>query len=203
MLLDGDTTKTTLFEPGMYDQLPIHIACRCNLAPESIQLLLNYDVEKKTLIVEDNAGRLAIHVAYLRSNIPVIQVLLEAMICGRIERIGLDLWKRDMRKYLKSMETHERDFDAADKLEMTREAFTTFLERTFVLELALWKATCLAPGCHTLQEVEANLHANEKCVDFCEYKKQRRITCGAEIIIPGVMSFLEDEPITSLLGQFA
>ena len=175
MLLQGDPTKKTLFEPGMYDQLPIHIACRCNLAPESIKLLLDYDVEKKTLIVEDNAERLAIHVAYLRnSHIQVIQMLLEAMICGRIERIGLELWKKDMQKYLKSMSTHERDFNTADKLEMTREAFTTFLERAFVLELGIWKTACLSPGCQNIQDV-ANSRETESNFDLAEYKKQRRI----------------------------
>ena len=156
MLLQGDPTKTTLFKPGTYDQLPIHIACRCNLAPDSIKLLLDYDAEKKTLAVEDNAGRLAIHVAYLRnSHIQVIRMLLEAMLFGRIDRIGLDMWKRDMRHYLKSMDTHERDFNTADKLEMTREAFKTFLERAFVLELGIWKAACLVGGCSTLRRCKS------------------------------------------------
>ena len=178
-------------------------ACRCDLAPESIKLLLDYDGDKKTLLVEDNAGRLPLHVAYLRnSHIQVIQILLEAMICGRIERIGLDLWKRDMRQYLKSMETHERDFHTADKLEMTREALTAFMERVFLLELGIWKAACLVPDCHNLQDV-ANLHAKDTSFDITEYKKQRRITSGAEIIIPRVVAFLEDEPISKLLEQFA
>jgi hypothetical protein len=203
MLLEADETKITLFEPGMYDQLAIHIACRCDLEPDSIQLLLDYDVEKKTMIIEDNAGRLPIHVAYLRnSHNKVIQILLEAMICGRIERIGLDLWKRDMRQYLKSMETHERDFNTADKLEMTRAAFRNFMERVFVLELAIWKSKCLVPGCNTLQEV-ASLHANDASFDFVEYKRQGHITSGAEIIIPRVIGFLEDEPIVQLLNEFA
>jgi hypothetical protein len=34
-----------------------------------------------------------------------------------------------------------------------------------------------------------------------DYKRERRIKSGAEMIIPGVLSFLEDEPIAALLEQ--
>ncbi|CAB9509026.1 Inherit from meNOG: ankyrin 3, node of Ranvier (ankyrin G) [Seminavis robusta] len=189
MLLENDLEGKSLFVGGTYDQLPLHVACRCNLPPASIQPLLDFDTDKKTVLVEDNAGRLPLHVAYLRnSHMEVTRMLLEAMICGRIERLGLDLWKRDMGRIYTSLSAHERDFNANDKLEMTREALKEFIQRAFVFELGIWKASCVRGS-------------KERCREDCEYKKERRIKSGAEIIIPHVVSFLENEPIEKLVQQ--
>jgi len=216
MLLERDTQKQSLFVGGMYDQLPIHVACRCNLAPDSIGLLLEYDSDKRTLLQEDNAGRIPLHVAYLRnSHNDVLRLLLQAMICHRIERVGLEQWKGDMRRLLQSMSTHERDFNTSDKLEMTRHAMTELLlERAFVLELILWKASCClssasssssSPPCPTttsMQDILDKLSANDNNFDAQEYKQECHIKSGAEMIVPRVLSFLEHEPIDRLLEQF-
>lgn len=205
MLLDADVENRTLFEPGMYNQLPVHVACRCDLIPHSMKLLLDYDTQKKTLMVEDNAGRIALHVAYLRnSHKQTIQILLEAMIYGHIARVGLDMWKKNMTQFIKSMETHERDFTTSDKLEMTREVLKELLELAFLLELGIWRANCLSPHyCHKSMKNISELDASDHDFDAAEFKKERRIKSGAEIIIPGVLSFLEDEPIVKLMEQFA
>jgi hypothetical protein len=35
-----------------------------------------------------------------------------------------------------------------------------------------------------------------------QFKKERRVKSGAEIIIPGVLAFLEDEPVAKILAEF-
>ena len=195
VLLDSDASGnlTSLFTGGTYDQLPIHVACRCTLPPASIALLLEYDKDKRTVLMEDNAGRLPLHVAYLRHNHPeVLRLLLRAMLADRITRVGLDLWKQDMRQCLTSLQTHERDFNAADRLEMTQEVIQEYLECACVLELAIWKAS--------MELRKTNFNGSDAQDAF---KQECRIKSGAEIIIPGVLSFLAEEPIRKLFEKFA
>ena len=205
LLLDSDPTRTSLFTGGTYDQLPLHVACRCNLAPASIQLLLDYDTDKRTVLMEDNAGRLALHVAYLRNSHPqVLKLLLDAMVGDRITRMGLDLWKRDMRQMLVSLSTHERDFDAQDKLEMTRDVLEELLERALVLELAVWKASIeLGRAAETTPHATDTSDNDDDDSGDRAFKHECRITSGAEIIIPRVLAFLADEPIVKLFEKFA
>jgi hypothetical protein len=231
LLLEHDTAKESLFVDSLYGQVPLHVACRCNLHPESLKLLLDHDVNKKTVLLQDNADRLPLHVAYLFCPKPTasssaataitgeyhhhgagggeqhhppssIQYILQAMIHGRIERVGLINWKHDMHTFLDRLSVEERDFDANDKLAMTCQALNMLLERAILLELAIWKIfTC----CDSGQEEEGCHGTNPP--DMCmknfsdEYKRERRIKSGAETIIPGVLSFLEDEPIVDLLRQ--
>ena len=204
MLLERDADHKTLLVGGMFDQLPLHVACRCNMAPESIALLLEYDTDKRTVLIEDNAGRLALHVAFLRnSHTSVYDLLLQAMLRHRIERVGLELWKRDVRQMLQSLSTHERDFTTSEKLEMTREAFREWLELAVVLELAIWKTKCLSHDNNfsTMQDI-VNHSERDETFDAHDYKQECHVKSGAEIIIPRVMSFLEDEPIAKLLEQY-
>jgi len=198
-LLDSDLSHTSLVTGGPYDQLPLHVACRCNLAVKSIQLLLDNDHDKGTVLVEDNAGRLALHVAYLRNNPPsVINILMQAMLYGRAHRVGWELWKRDMRQFLKSLSVHERDFNASDKNEMTREVLRDFMERAFALELAIWKTSMERRGCF-LNENNRDTKDNS----FSEEERhESRVMSGADIILPTVLSFLEDEPIVALFEKF-
>jgi hypothetical protein len=242
LLLEHDTTKKSLFVDSLYGQVPLHVACRCNLHPESLKLLLDHDVDKKTVLLQDNANRLPLHVAYLycpKPNAPQtssstttrtstdyqlggidhhhhhpssIQYILQAMIHGRIERVGLINWKHDMHTFLDRLSgVDERDFDAQDKLEMTCQALQLLLERAILLELAIWKLfTCYCDcGCggpcdrqSPQQQHTESCQSQRSMKDFSdEYKRERRIKSGAETIIPGVLSFLEDEPIVDLLKQ--
>lgn len=233
MLLENDTTKErkSLFVDSLYGQVPLHVACRCNLNPDSLQLLLDYDVEKKTVMLLDNADRLPLHVAYLfcpkiissseqetppqnqqssyvqQPQHSSIELILRGMIHGRIERVGLVNWKHDMHTFLELLGVPERDFDASDKLEITCEALKSLLERAILLELAIWKTSCCArhddgrdgddrSGFLMPLTMEGSMKELSK-----DYKQERRIKSGAEMIIPGVLSFLEDEPIAALLEQ--
>ena len=150
--------------------------------------------------MEDNAGRLPLHVAYLRHNHPeVLRLLLRAMLADRITRVGLDLWKRDMRQCLMSLQTHERDFNAADRLEMTQDVFREYLECAFVLELAVWKASMELQQMATTGDDDDHGMVADDPIGF---KQECRIKSGAEIIIPGVLAFLAEEPILKLFDKF-
>jgi len=206
LLLDSDTDKTSLFQEGMHGQLPVHVAARCNASLELVKLLLDHDKTKKSLLQEDSVGRLPIHVVLLRNpNLQVVKLLLEGMICHRMDLKGLELWKRDIYSILKSIKTHERDFNARDKLDTIGRALEDFMERAFLLELAIWRASCLGfnnddASFESMQEID-DLGETLQAFDPDEYKRQAHIKSGAEIIIPGVIGFLEDEPVTKILRE--
>ena len=111
---------------------------------------------------------------------------------------------------------HERDFATRDKLEMTCEALHGLWEESILLELAVWKASC----CRYVREWEQRQHQRRndekndtKAVspvhsmqdslmdlDLTDVVKHEcRVQSGAEMIIPGVIGFLEDEPVSHLL----
>lgn len=200
-MLESDVSKKTLFQEGIYGQLPLHIACRCNAPPEVIKILLDEDTTKKSLLTEDNVGRLPIHVVLLRNpNIQVVQLLLEGMIGQRMINKGLELWKSDIKSFLKSMQMHERDFNARYKLDVISQQLRELMERAFVLDLGIWRTTCLGREFESMQEM-FDLSNTIQEFDADEYKREAHVTSGADIIIPGVMSFLEDEPVTRIIKE--
>ena len=135
----------------------------------------------------------------------VVKCLLTGMLCGRMESKGLDLWKLDMKRLLKSMETHERDFTTRDKLDMVCEEIRAFMERVFTLELAVWRASCLRfnPSYSSVGEA-LNRESSEAGVAFDAraYKADRRIRSGTDVIVRDVIPFVEDEPVDGLIQQF-
>jgi hypothetical protein len=225
-LLDHDPDRKTLFVEGIYGQYPLTVACRGNASADVIQVLLDYDDDKKSILNVDRTGRLPIHVYLLRNrDRQCLQLLLEGMIKGRIHRVGLDNWKGEFRTMLACMKnTYERDFVTRDKLDMIADEIQLFMQRAVILELAVWKASCLlgivdaslpmgAVGVDittvSLKEiVEAAAAAASSMEDQSNqfssdaFKKERHVNSGAEIIIPGVLSFLEDEPIVRILEEF-
>jgi len=73
----------------------------------------------------------------------VVRSLLRGMFHYRMEsRRGLDLWKGDTKRLLKSMATHEQDSATRDKLEMLCETARESTERAFVLDLVVWRTSC-------------------------------------------------------------
>jgi hypothetical protein len=97
------------------------------------------------------------------------------------------------------------------------------LERAVLLELTIWKAAACRcrhtlspchdprrPITHRMNHGEEILHTPTEAamtmmrmrdIDDDQWKHQVRITSGAEIIIPSVISFLEDEAVNRLLTQ--
>ena len=184
------SSRSTLLESDAYGQLPIHAACRNGAHPDVIHLLIQYDITKETVIMEDNVGRLPIHLTLLHgdsnynhniisaveenissSSVPpnpaytwfhssrssnnnnnevtpppptnqqleVLHLLLCGMFVGRMEYRGVELWKKDLRRILKSMiETHERDFVTRDKLDMVCDSIRSFMDRACMLESVIY-----------------------------------------------------------------
>lgn len=183
------SSRSTLLESDAYGQLPIHAACRNGAHPDVIHLLIQYDITKETVIMEDNVGRLPLHLTLLHgdsnynhnivsaveenissSSVPpnptytwfhssrssnnnnevtpppptnqqleVLHLLLCGMFVGRMEYRGVELWKKDIQRVLKSMiETHERDFVTRDKLDMVCDSIRSFMDRACMLELVIY-----------------------------------------------------------------
>lgn len=183
------SSRSTLLESDAYGQLPIHAACRNGAHPDVIHLLIQYDITKETVIMEDNVGRLPLHLTLLHgdsnynhnivsaveenissSSVPpnptytwfhssrssnnnnevtpppptnqqleVLHLLLCGMFVGRMEYRGVELWKKDIQRILKSMiETHERDFVTRDKLDMVCDSIRSFMDRARMLESVIY-----------------------------------------------------------------
>ncbi|GAX25596.1 hypothetical protein FisN_28Hh067 [Fistulifera solaris] len=167
-----------LLSPGPYEQLPLHIACRCQHA-DAVPILLKYD--KEQALIPDHTGRLPIHLAYLKQMDAdtTIRCLLEAMLLGRSEQKGLVLWKKDLQSMIHSLELEERDMMTSYKLEVTRKAFQALFEQSVCLELVLW---------HRMLGQKQDREAG-------------RITSGAHVILPHVLSFLEGDPIDRIVEE--
>lgn len=219
ILLEHDSKQTTLFVEGVYGQYPLTVACRGNASAEMIKVLLDYDKDKKSVLNVDRTGRLPIHVYMLQNrDRQCLQLLLEGMIVGRIHRVGLDNWKGEFRTMLDYMKgTYERDFGTRDKLDMIGEEILLFIQRATVFELAIWKASCLLGVASGLngRRLDITSFSMKELLDLAQgmaedasefssdgFKKERHVNSGAEIIIPGVLSFLEDEPIVRVLEEF-
>ena len=228
LLLENDKNRNTdqfsLYQEGIYGQYPLTVACRGDLASsEMLQVLLDYDTDKRSTMKVDETGRLPIHVLMLRNtDVSCIKLLLEGMIQGRIFRVGLQNWKHDLVDIIKAMnDTYERDFSTRDKLDIIEKELDLFVHKAVLLELAVWKASCLigSRDDNNLSDDQANLSfcsstlkeildcaalKSSTDVPFSadDYKHERHVKSGAEMILPGVFSFLENEPIDRTIEEF-
>lgn len=210
-----NNNESTLLQPGPYNQLPLHVACRNAATPDVMQLLLASDRTKSTVMTGDDADRLPIHLALLHNRekepqLEMVKLLMKGMVCGRMELKGLDLWKSDMKHLLLLMETHERDFTTRDKLNIVMDIIRNFMERVYVLELAVWRASCLQfnEEYSCMQDVIENLSTvatvdGGVSFDVNAYKIDRRIKSGADIIVRDVMPFLEYEAVDELIVKLS
>ena len=152
-------------------------------------------------------SRLPIHLALLHTyerQIDVVKILLQGMLCDRMESKGLDLWKADIKRLLTKMNIHERDFTTRDKLDMICDTIKDFMERVFTLELAVWRASCLQfdtqfTSMEQVFDQEASIADGP--FDAHGYKVDRRIRSGADIIVRDVIPFLENEPVEELIQK--
>jgi hypothetical protein len=135
--------------------------------------------------------------------------------------VGLDNWKAEFRTMLACMKnTYERDFVTRDKLDLIADEIQLFIQRAVILELAVWKASCLLGVSSSIRMgavggVDITTISLKEVVDTAAsmegvsnefssdaFKNERHVNSGAEIIIPGVLSFLENEPIERILEAF-
>ena len=123
-----------------------------------------------------------------------------------MERRGLDFWKTDINCLVKSMtDAYERDFSTRDKLDIICETITEFVERVFVLELAVWRASCLQFDAKyaTMQEVLdcESAKSLDSTFDAHAYKVDRRVRSGADAIVREVIPFIENEPVEEIIAK--
>jgi hypothetical protein len=159
----------------------------------------------------DDVGRLPIHLALLHSTesqISIVKLLMEGMLCGRMELRGLDLWKADMKHLLELLQTHERDFTTRDKLDIVHDVIHNFMERVFNLELAVWRASCLQFSAefpsmqHVIEHLSLLALSDTKVAfDARAFKADRRIKSGADVIVRDVIPFVEFEPVNELISR--
>ncbi len=209
LLLDSVESRKTLLETDAFGQLPLHAACRNGASPDVVGLLLDFDSENEAVMIGDNVGRLPIHLALLhttKDQLEVSQLILKHMMYTRMERKGLELWKKEIKSMLTSMETHERNFTTRDKLDIISDAIRNFNERVFTLELAVWRTSCLQFDTRFQSMVDVLEYESSQTssgeFDTHAYKVDRRIKSGADIIVRDVMSFLENEPVDEIINHF-
>lgn len=216
LLLDRDKDKQTLMIRGINEQIPLHIAARCNAPVSVMKALLAHDPTHTTVLQRDSAGRIPLHVAFLRtSSTAVVEVLVQHMLLGSVERLGYDQWKHVMDTYVTYMaSTPERDFMTREKLNVLTEAIQEMKERAVLLELAVWKESCLSSiftessssqrlSClNEFNEYWPKQHGTTHRHSLSEYKRECRIKSGAETIVRSVLPFLEGEPLVKYKQEF-
>ena len=205
LLLEPDHEMKTLFTRGINEQLPLHIAARCDAPLSVMKILLENDHTHTSVLARDSAGRIPLHVAFLRNHTTaVIDLLLQHMFVGRLERLGLDGWKQVMEKFVTYMSTHERDFMTREKLDVIIEAIQEMKERIVLLEMAVWRESCLSiDDSLRLSSMECLAdHLGNSDVVVADYKHEKRIMSGAETIARCVLPFLEGEPLEKYKKEF-
>jgi hypothetical protein len=213
LLLDhDDETKQTLYRRGINEQTPLHIAARCNAPVSVMSVLIQYDVTHALVLQKDSADRIPLHVAFVRNqSTAVIEVLLRHMFVGSMERLGVEQWKHYMHQCRTNMSTpYERDFMTREKLDVIIAAIQQLKEYVFLLELAVWKEWCFtiteSKRVTSMTEVEQYLqdctNGDDSSLSLSDYKHERRIMSGAEIIVRSVVPFLEGEPLVKYQREF-
>jgi ankyrin repeat protein len=202
MLLDSDTDKKSIFEKDRFGRLPIHLACESNAPVEVIQLLLESDVGKKSIFEKDEDGQLPINNACVfDGNVEVVKLLLKARIGDRIDQLGLAQWRIGVEELINAMT--EEDSKAKKVLQICARLskYEKMEGNISLLALAIWRTSCLKWGAITFQSMQEmeDLLATDEAFDPVEYKRERRIKSGADIINRGVLPFLpvDDEESSS------
>ena len=174
--------------------------------------------QPSTVLQKETTGRLPIHVFMLRNKCEkCLRILLEHMFgtCSHllpsrnsILSTGLDAWKHLwLTKVIHAMDEktiYERDFTTRDKLDVICNEARVVCEACWSLELVTWKMSILS-GVQEEEPIEdrGNSFASKtKIPEDTEWKQNRKIVSGAEVIVPNVLSFLEDEPVERILSQF-
>ena len=222
-----EKSRSGLYTEGLHGQFPLTIACRSgDPRSEVLKLLLEHDdanarenqmtswkdegPQPSTVLHKETTGRLPIHVFMLRNKCEIcLRILLRHMFGtshgglpsrNSILSHGLDNWKRlwltEVIPAMDGKNLYERDFTTRDKLDVICSQAKVVCEVCISLELVTWKMSILS-GIHE------ELHLGEtKLLEDTKWKTHRRIVSGAEIIVPNVLSFLEDEPVERILEQF-
>ena len=200
MLLDSDIANKTILETDRHGRLPMHAYCNNGASVEVIQLLLDSDTDKRTILQKGDRGQLPIEVACECAPLEAIQCLLRASVCDQIERLGLERWKIDLEELIISVTWGDRE----RQVQQIYERLSKYekMERISLLELAIWRTSCLNAGntkFDSMQAMEDYLLATDEASNPAEYKRECQIKSGTDAIIQGVLPFLEEcKPLAPL-----
>ena len=200
-LLDADVNRESIMTKTDDGDLPLHIACHYNLPIGSLKELLEHDTNKRSVFVQDNEGWLALDIVvskYFKStrgtSLSYIELVLQSML--RIQRIGLLQWKNEIHHKMiqplldRCSSQFGEDLGILFFYAALCAELKTLLEKSILLELISWKMCCVR---------EYGLMPQA----LSEGQKKICLTrSGADVIVEGVMSFLENEPIVSLLASY-
>jgi len=191
LLLDSDAGNNSIFKKNIMGWLPIHAACEDGTPVENVRLLMDRDADKKTLLMKDTDGRVPLHTACDKGgSVELIQLLLRASICDRIEQLDFPQWKLGVQELINQI-TQE---DSRRNVQEIFERLSKYeMEHTmYLLALAVWRTSCLHWGVFefiSMQGIEY-LGATDGPFDPAEYKRERRIKSGADVIIHRVLPFI-------------
>ena len=120
----------------------------------------------------------------------------------KTDRLGLVRWRQHMKELLFDYIFTTHAYACADASPIQRQLMKyTMLEKTSLLELAVWKASCLwfdsSTSFHTMQGI-LDQCAMEESFDPVAYKAERRFTVSIAIIMRGVIMFLGWKDILAL-----
>ena len=199
LLLEADVKRESVMTKASYGQLPLHLACSYSLPFDSLQVLLDYDIHKRSVFVQDDGSRLPLELAlreyckHKRGTTPMssVELIFQSMLRDRVGRIGLRRWKNKiLHKMIRPL---SRSIQAEECpgtkffLEEACRALKALLEKALLMELVSWKMGCVRE--YGLGPPALNASKKEDC----------RTTSGADVIVQGVISFLENEPVLGLL----
>ena len=202
-LLDADVNRESIMTKTDDGDLPLHIACNYNLPIGSLKELLKHDTNKRSVFVQDNEGQLALDIVVTNSfkctrgtSFSYIELVLQSMLHGRMQRIGFLQWKNEIRHKMieplvrRSSQQFREDLGILFFYAELCNALKTLLEKSILLELISWKMCCV----REYGLIPQALRKGQK--KYCLNRS------GADVIVEGVMSFLENEPIVSLLASY-
>jgi hypothetical protein len=122
--------------------------------------------------------------------VEVIQFLLQACICDRIEKLGSAEWELCVQELINNM-TKE---DSRRKVQEIYESLSKYeIKRSMsLLALAVWRTSCLHWGDFKFKSMQqmVDFRVTDGAFDPAEYKRERRIKSGGDLIVRGVLPFL-------------
>ena len=113
----------------------------------------------------------------------------------RIDSLGLPRWRRDIKvdlfDYVFASGNHTAGVPASITQQLDK---YTKMEKTSLLELAVWRASCLwfdgSRNFDTMQDI-LDTWAMDESFDPTAYKNERRFTSNVAVIVRGVIQYLE------------
>ena len=130
----------------------------------------------------------------------ILQLLVNVSISTRINSIGIKQWRDDMSRMVAEPIPRKQSKivwleEVKSKLSHDEAEYQQLKEATTILELALWKTKLDELNCQGgKRETQYN---KKRKIEDVYLRNQFRISCGADIVIEHVLSYLVEEAPTN------